>query len=887
MNPAPGVRIGAYEIVELLGEGGMGEVYKALDTRLDRSVAIKVLPEHLAADAELLQRFKREARALAALSHPHICQIYDVGSHNGVHYLVMEYVEGETLAQRLTQGALPLDRALPLAIQVADALDKAHRTGIVHRDLKPANVMLTKAGVKLLDFGLAKLAPQSESLGRGRLSEVSTGHAPLTGTGSILGTFHYMAPEQLDGGNVDARADIFSFGALVYEAITGRRAFEGASQASVIAAILERTPPPLSALMPVVPKALDRIITTCLAKDPDDRWQTARDVSRELRWLASGVTAPEAVPVAVRRAPPRRGVLIAGIGLLTAALVAALVPAIAHWREVKVPAQEVRFRVDVAPRFDDTVVISPDGRMLAFDGIVDGKWQLWVRPLDSLEARPLNGTDGAIYPFWSPDSRSLGFFADGKLKRISVDGGPPQTLAAAPEPRGGTWGRDGVIVFAPSLSGGLARVPAAGGEVAAATTLRSGEISHRFPAFLPDGRHVLFLTAMSNAPSALFVGAVGDELHKRLFTSESTAIYSSNGYVLFRREGALVAQRFSLASLDVEGDPLPVSDRVGSGPNIGSVAVSASDSGAIVFRDREGQGGPRRLVWFDRTGRELGELPGELVGPVNSPDLSPDGQQVAFHTTFTANIDVFIANLARGTRSRLTTGVSADQFPIWSPDGRSIVFNSQRRGSFDLYRLPPGGDVEPEVLLENPGTTMPSSWSPDGRLILYTQLHSDTGFDVYALPLDGDRTPAAVAKRPHDEANAQLSKDMRWVAYESNESGRFEIVVQPFGGAGPKWQVSTDGGQAPRWRADGRELFYVTPDGTLMGVPMEPSSDGTSMQSGTAVPLVKGQVWVRANTTAARGQYAVTPDGLRFLAVVSNDEMPPAITVVLNWQPRR
>jgi serine/threonine protein kinase/Tol biopolymer transport system component len=877
---ASGTRLGPYEILSAIGAGGMGEVYKATDTRLDRTVAIKVLPEHVAADLDLKQRFEREAKTLAALSHPHICPVFDVGSQNGIDFLVMEYLEGDTLEQRLKKGALPLDQALQTGIQIADALAAAHRAGIVHRDLKPGNVMLTKSGAKLLDFGLAKTGAPAVA---GSLSMLPTTPPNLTAQGSILGTFQYMAPEQLEGQEADARTDIFAFGVVLYEMVTAKKAFEGKSQASLIAAILGAEPPTITTFVPAAPIELDRLVKACLIKESADRWQTAQDLVRELHWIRG--TAGRARTSGTENGPfwRREWVLASAAIIAAVAFMGALVPAIAHWREPPTQESEMRFEVLTEPRFDDTVVISPDGRLLAFDGLADGKWQLWIRPLDSITARPIPGTDGAVYPFWSPDSGSLAFFAEGKLKRISISGGPAQTLASAPEPRGGTWGSDNTIVFAPVISGPLYRVPASGGDTASATRLQAGQVSHRFPYLLPDGRHVLYFTQSRGVADAMYVSALDGSLDKRLFDAASGAVYARPGILLFRRQQALVAQRFDPRQLSIVGDAFPVADVAGSGPNAGSIAASSSNSGTVVFRARTEQGGGRQLIWFDRSGRNLGVVGGTSLGPINVPDLSPAGDRVALHTTMNGNVDVWVIDVARGFRSRLTTDVQADQSPVWSPDGNQIIFSSARGGSFDLYRTSSLGDGSEELLLENPGTTTPTSWSSDGRSLLYSQLNPETGFDLYVLPLVGDRKPVVFANRPYDEENGQFSKDMRWIAYESNESGQFEVFVQSYPGPRGKWQISTDGGRSPRWREDGRELYYVTADGSLMGVPIRVSADGTEIESSSPVPLLRGQLRVTPRTTASRGNYAAASDGQRFLMTVPLAEAPTPITVILNW----
>ncbi|HUP49736.1 MAG TPA: protein kinase, partial [Thermoanaerobaculia bacterium] len=584
MPVTPGVRLGPYEIVAPIGAGGMGEVYRARDTRLDRTVAVKVLSAEFANDAQVRLRFEREAKTISSLSHPHICTLHDVGAHEGRDFLVMEYLEGESLADRLSRGPLPLEQALTVAVQIADALDKAHRRGIVHRDLKPGNIFLTRTGAKLLDFGLAKnwaaaLGPQA--------SVLETQQKPITEQGTIVGTFHYMAPEQLEGKEADARSDIFAFGAVLYEMLTGRRAFGGKSKVSIIAAILEHDPPPITTLQPMSPPPLERLIRTCLAKDPDDRWQTAHDVGLELRWIAeSGAVT---LPVASRR---RERWLAAGLGL--AAALAAVLGAL-WYRAANQPLEIVASSL-VAPEDADFafdlsgMALSPDGRKIAFPARnAAGSVQIWVRRLSDAAAQPLAGTDGAHAPFWSPDGRTLGFFASGKLKRIDASGGPPQSLADAQNGRGGAWGTDDVIVFTPSTGGALYRIAASGGTPVAITELdqKTGESTHRWPFLFPDGEHVLFLAGgqLSTERQGSKIDAVSLKTGKRthLVDSSAGAIYAWPGYLLFRREQTLVAQRFDVRTLKPSGEAFPIAEGIPAN-NTNAAIFSASQQGHLAYQ---------------------------------------------------------------------------------------------------------------------------------------------------------------------------------------------------------------------------------------------------------------------------------------------------------------
>ena len=884
MPLSPGTRLGPHEILAPLGAGGMGEVYKARDTRLDRMVALKVLPGHLSGNEELRQRFDREAKAISALSHPHICALYDVGHQDGVDYLVMEYLEGDPLSDRLAKGALPTDLVVRYGIQIADALEKAHRQGIVHRDLKPGNIMITKSGVKLLDFGLAKFRAATPGSVFSGLSVVPTQvDASLTAQGTILGTFQYMAPEQLEGREADARSDIFSFGAVLYEMATGRKPFIGKSQASLIAAILDATPPPVSSISPMTPPGLDRVVKTCLEKDPDDRFQTAHDVRLQLEWVAEGGSqAGVAAPVAARRKSRERvaWMIAAVLALVTAGLAAAYLrrgpaPMPHVVRSAILPPEKNVFRfvgVGAGP-----VAVSPDGLALAFVATDPSeKSVIWVRPLDSQIARALPGTDGAMYPFWSPDSRSLGFFVSGKLKKIDVAGGPPSTICDAADARGGSWSRDGVIVFEPHFRLPLSRVAVTGGKVSPVTTLDSTrkETTHRWPHFLPDGKHFLYFSGShSTGPEseldAIFVGSLDPkERPKLLVNARSQGIYAA-GRLLFARQNTLLAQPFDVDTLTLEGNAVPIAEKVQDDPGFFNAAFSASDR-VLAHQESGGTAGFSELVWFDRTGKRL-----ESVGePADywTPRLAPDGRRVAFGIGDPG--DLWIHDLSRRVRARLTFNPADDVAPIWSPDGTRIVFSSQRSGAGDLYMKLASGTGAEELLETSMKFKIPGAWSPDGRMIAFHDF-SQSHPDIWLLSVP-ERNKTRLLDGDFEKGSPEFSPDGRWIAYTSTESGRPEVYVQPFPGPGGKWQVSSGGGQTTEWRSDGRELFYLSLDGKLMAVAVRA---GSSFE--TEEPRVLFAV--RPKSTPDR-QYTASKDGQRFLVnIPSSGQQSPPITLVQDW----
>jgi len=884
LSLSSGARLGPYEVTAQIGAGGMGEVYKARDTRLDRTVAIKILPETLAADPQFRERFDREARAISQLTHPHICTLYDVGEQQGTAFLVMEYLEGVTLADRLAKGALPLDQALKTAMEVASALDRAHRAGIVHRDLKPGNIMLTKGGAKLLDFGLAKSrAPVVAGIGQ---SMLPTTPPNLTAQGTILGTFQYMAPEQIEGQEADARTDLFSFGAVLYEMLAGRKAFEGKTSASLIGAILKDEPPPVSTLRPLSPASLDRVVKKCLEKDPEARWHSAHDLHDELAWIAADGTTTAAVAAAVSRPWRERAGWIAALAVAVLSSALWVLGSGLRGTPVASNAQEMRLQI-VTPPGASLVgfAVSPDRRALVYQATTEGRTQLWARSLDSDAARSLDGTEGAspAAPFWAPDGRSIGFFTNAQLKRIDLDSGLVRTLASAPSARGGTWGSTGTILFAAGSAGSLNAVPAGGGDTVVVTRVeRPRQTGHRFPHFLPDGRHFLFYSLGAPDGRGVYLGTLGSTDAQRLFDADSAAVFAGPDRVLFAREGALWAQRLGLAELRPVGEPVPVSTQLAvSAELFGDVALSETAPGLIAYRASAGK---RQFKWLDRTGRQIGVIGGPDEGHPAALQLSRDGRTVMFRRTLSGNTDIWSIESSRNVLRRLTSDAARDYDAIWSPGGDRMVFGSDRNGVLNFYETSPsGGSASAEtLLLETSEHKNTSDWSADGRFILYSVQSPTTGNDIWVLPLFGDRKPAPVAQTAASELRPRISPDGRWVAYESDESGRGEIYVQSFPDLARKVQISTGGGAAPVWRGDGRELFFRSADDQLMAARI--ASSGTQLDTDTPTVLFALPAGPnRAGNTPA--WYAASRDGQRFLVNTFVEGASP-ITVLLNWKPR-
>jgi Tol biopolymer transport system component len=886
-----GTKLGPYEIQAPLGAGGMGEVYRALDTRLNRTVAIKILASHLSSSPELKQRMEREARSISSLNHPHICQLYDIGSQEGADYLVMEFLEGETLAERLRRGAMPLNEILRTGIAVAEALAVAHRQGLVHRDLKPGNIMLTQGGAKLMDFGLAK--PAGLQTGSASTSAPSftaaatlsspTPLSPLTTAGSIVGTIQYMSPEQIEGKEADARSDIFALGAVLYEMAAGKRLFEGKSQISLASSILEKDPEPISTLKPHLPAAFEHVLTTCLQKNPEDRFLAAHDIKLELQWIAGERSAPAPAVVPAPPAPKRERLVWAAA--LVAAVVLGAAAGIFLIRPVQ-SAQAIRTVIDPPPSttldltgdFAGPPVLSPDGASVAFTATgADSKTTLWVRPMNTLEAHMLAGTEGATFPFWSPDGRSLGFFADSKLKTIDLSGGSAVAIGDAAFGRGGAWGQDGVIVYTPNTQTSLMRVSVTGGTPVPVTKLDPAQhTSHRWPHFLPDGKHFVYL-ALNHDPSkaandTLYYASLDGRENRPLFRSQSNAVYGS-GFLLFARGGQLMAQAFDPSTGTLRGEAQSLSSGVVDDVSTWHMDASASNNGLLVL----GSGGSAdwQLVWMDRNGKQMGTIADKLTN-LQTAKLSPQGDRVALQIDTGMN-DIWVLDLARGVRTRLTFGPVANTYPVWSPDGKWIAYTSDRNGHSNLYRKPADGSGVEELLLTDEQVTVASDWSRDGKFLLYERGAVGSNSEIWVLPLEGERKPHLVVARPENSFVAQghLSPDGHWLAYTSTESGTPEVYVVSFGGGQGKWQISTNEGTKPEWSRDGKELYYASDGGnTLLVVPVTETKG--ALQFGTPQPLF---------TTPASQQiiYDVSPDRKKILMNLVSQQVSQSVTVVSNF----
>jgi Tol biopolymer transport system component/predicted Ser/Thr protein kinase len=883
----PGRRLGPYEILSAIGAGGMGEVYKARDTRLDRIVAIKVLPGHLADRAELRERFEREAKTIASLNHPHICTLYDTGHQDEIDFLVMEYLEGETLAQRLQKGALPIQQVLQYAIEISDALDKAHRKGVTHRDLKPGNIMLTKSGTKLLDFGLAKLK-QEVAPANVPLSELPTANDPLTAQGTIVGTLQYMAPEQLEGKEVDARTDIFAFGVVVYEMATGKRAFEGKTQASVIGAILKDDPPPISSLQPMTPPALDRVVKRCLAKEPDERCQSAKDLTDELKWIGEGGSQLTSAPTAAAkgiRALGRRPVMLGLGGLLLGLVIASLAPWNLKTAPASAPQPVTRTVINLPPGqqlagLDNgpAVALSPDGTHLAYVARQGGGTQkLYLRAMDSLEAKPIPGTDGAFNPFFSPDGQWVGFFAGQKLKKISVSGGAALTLGDATFPHGASWGSNGVIAFAPSIGTSLKQVPDGGGTPQLLTRLEKGEVNQRWPEFLPEGKAVLFTSAPTNTSwtnSQVAAQSVGTGERRNLIQGATHPSYAASGHLVYAQGGSLMAVPFDPQRLAITGTAVPVLEGVLQSPSSGAAQYSLSATGSLVYIPGGVQADQRRLVWVTRNGAEQ-----PVAAPERAyvyPRLSPDGQRVGAGITEEES-QVWLYDFSRETLTRFTYEGHVNLNAVWTPDGKWIAIQSNREGPLNIFRQRADGSGAPEHLITSEYNNFPMSWSPDGQLLAFAEVNPTTGYDIWVLQMS-NRKAQPFLRTPFNESAARFSPDGGWMAYISDESGRFEVYVQPYPGPGGEWQISTEGGTEPEWNRNGRELFYRS-GGKMMAVDI---ATQPGFAAGKPRVLFEGRYNPAAGATS---NYDVSPDGQRFL-MIKPDEQEAATTqinVVLNW----
>jgi eukaryotic-like serine/threonine-protein kinase len=881
MALSTGTRLGPYEIVAPLGAGGMGEVYRARDTRLDRTVAVKILPLHLSNDATLRQRFDQEAKAISSLNHPHICALYDVGHQDGTDFLVMEYLEGETLAKLLDNGPLPLAQVLKYGVEIADALDRAHRQGIVHRDLKPCNIMITKSGAKLLDFGLAKTAAPLAT--GATLTAGATRTTPVTQQGTILGTFQYMSPEQVEAKALDARSDIFSFGAVLYEMVTGQRAFRGKSQLSVASAILEKDPDPISTLQPLTPPSLDHAIRRCLAKDPDDRWQTARDLFLELKWIAEGGSGVMPSPMASERSALGWRALIFSVATL---LLGAAISSLATWNlKPSSPRPVSRLVITLPPGQQlagleqPTVALSPDGSHLAYVAIQGGTQQIYLRAMDSLEARPIPGTEGGVNPFFSPDSQWLGFFSGQKLKKVSVNGGSIQTLSDAVQLHGASWDSQEIIAFKRQGVSDLQRIPAGGGTPQPLTHVERGEgQAQRWPDFLPGGRAVLSVAPTSGfdwTNTQIIVQSIGTGERRNLVRGGTQPRYAASEHLIYAQEGTLMAVPFDPQRLMATGSPAPVVEGVLQSNTSGAAQYSLSATGSLVYVRGDVQSAQRRLVWVARNGAEQ-----SVAAPVRTylfPRLSPDGGRVAVGIS-DRETHLWLYDLARETMTRLTFEGTVNHNPAWTPDGKRIAFNSDKEGLPKIYWQLADGSGGLERLTSSPNANVPMSWSPDGQLLAFMESNPTTGSDIWVLRLS-DRKPQPFLQTPFNESVPRFSPDGRWLAYISNESGRYEVYVQPYPGPGGKWQISTEGGTEPVWNRNGRELFYRTGD-RMMAVDITAQP---GFAAGKPRTLFEGRY---ERTPATSPDYDVSPDGQRFLMLKRSEQeaaAPTQINVVLNW----
>jgi eukaryotic-like serine/threonine-protein kinase len=866
----------------------MGEVYRARDTRLERTVAIKILPAELSSDLTRKQRFEREAKTISHMNHPHICVLHDIGHQEGIDYLVMECVEGETLAKRLEKGSLPLDQVLKLGAQIADALDGAHRSGVVHRDLKPGNIMLTAGGAKLLDFGLAKPVAPVASLAT---LTAAKQESPVTEQGTIVGTFQYMSPEQIEGKELDARSDIFSLGAVLYEMVTGKRAFEGRSQLSVASAILEKEPAAISTIKPMTPAMLDHAIRRCLAKDPEERWQMARDLALELKWVAEN-GSQAGTPARFVAARSRRWRLgWAGAAVVLFVLFGMALFVIGY---ISHPTAQVKtIRASITPPANgvfltvsssaaSTMAISPDGTMLVFAAEAKNNIpQLWVRSLDSLESRPLNGTERAFAPFWSPDSKWIAFFStNGMLKKVEASGGPVETVCAAQLGRGGTWNQDGLIIFAPNIAQPLFQVAATGGTPVPITQLDAArqENTHRWPQFLPDGKHYLFFVR-AGVPSAtgLYVGKVGSGERQKVLSISTNALYAPPGYLLFGRGDMLMAQPFDAGRMEITGEPTATAHDVTFQPAPNFLNFSVSQTGLLVYSSGTVDTG-RQLVWYDRQGKLLARLGSPEY--ISWPQISPDGQRLAIRllTQPAGSFDIWVYDLSRGVHTRMSfSALTAFAAPAWSPNGKQLAYahSSQQAPGDHMYLLNPDGTGKEEALekpiIESLGN-YPSSWSPDGQVLLFDHLDKAGKFSIWALPLSGDRKPYAFVESQFNSQMGKFSPDGHWVAYVSNDSGKDEVYVAPFPGPGARVQVSSGGGSQPRWRRDGQELFYLSPELKMMAAQLTATAGDSRV--GSARMLF---------TISALGGYDVAADGQKFIIAQDSEQTSTFLTIVTNW----
>jgi eukaryotic-like serine/threonine-protein kinase len=884
-----GTKFGPYEIVSPIGAGGMGEVYRARDTRLDRTVAIKVLNSQLIISAELKARFEREAKVISQLQHPNICVLFDIGSENGTDFLVMEFLEGESLSEKLKRGPLPNDELLKTAIEIADALEKAHRAGIIHRDLKPGNVMLTKSGAKLLDFGLAKTMTAAVTSGGGSSASVfaaavtmSSPASPLSTAGAILGTVQYMAPEQIQGLEADARSDIFAFGLLLYEMATAKRAFQGKTQSSVVGQILALDPAPISSIQPMSPPALSRLVSTCLEKDPDERFQTIHDVKLRL------VEITEA-PAVSAVTPPRRNRERASWAIAALLGLIAIAATIGFIQRAPKPEQPMRLSAELGADvalyadFGANAVLSPDGTRLVFVAAgADKVRRLYIRSLDQMQAAILSGTDNPRDPFFSPDGEWIAFFTVGKLKKVSVQGGAVVTLCDAASDRGGSWSDDGSIVFAAGNREGLSKVSSAGGTPEPLTKLdqQAGEVTHRWPQVLPGSKGVIFTHHNSGSQfddAEIAVYSADSRKVKTILHGGSYPRYLPSGHVAYVHNGTLFAVPFDAKHLEVTGQPVPLVEGVASNPNHGGAQFSFSDSGTFVYVAGSAVSQDVSIHWMDAAGKftPLRETPGDY----DDPAISPDGKRLAMDITSGNRTDIWVYAWERDTLTRLTFKGDANFNPVWTPDGQRIVYESGEKGAVgNLWWIRADGGGDAQRLTESKNSQIPWSWSPDGKILAFHQNNPGTGWDILTMSVEGSEKNGWMPGEPKPflnttatEVDPAFSPDGRWIAYMSIESAATEVYVRPFPGPGGKWQISTGGGLFPEWSRNGKELFYRTPEQKIMVVSYNTSGDSFFAD--------KPRLWSPGQFTP-RGtslNYALHPDGKRFAVLkAGNGETAPA-----------
>ena len=893
MTLGAGTKLGRYEIRSKLGEGGMGEVYRSRDEKLNRDVAIKVLPATLSQNAARLQRFEQEAQTAGSLNHPNILAVYDVDTYDDAPYVVSELLEGETLRDRIAGVSLTQRKAIEYGIQIAHGLAAAHEKGIVHRDLKPDNVFITKDDrVKILDFGLAKLVqPADESKAQ---TDVPTRRV-LTDPGTVMGTVGYMSPEQVRSQSIDHRSDIFSFGAVLYEMLSGRRAFQRDSAVETLNAILKDEPTELTETNAKINPALEKIVRRCLEKKQERRFHSAHDLGFSLEAL----TAPSDSVLKAAASPAimqtQTGFGMSGLFRSAwlswaVALLCVILLLAAAWVYLAHPSSnETRvLRLSILPPEKATLIagqaptVSPDGTHIVFV-VTDAAGQtiLYLRALDSLAAQPLAGTDGGLMPFWSPTSRELGFFAGGKLKKIDIFGGQPVTLADAPVPRGGSWNQDGVIIFTPAPPAPTLRISASGGEPTPLNVvdIPKGLSPRSFPQFLPDGRHYLFFTGGSTKTGnrAAMIGSLDSNEAKAILATDFVPLYAKPGYLLFRRDAKLMAQKLDTERFELSGDAFPVAEQIGFDGLTYQTLVSASDQGVLAYQSLGA--GKTQFVWFDRAGKRLGVV--GAPGDYSDLSLSPDDKRLSFFQVDpdTGNVDIWLMDLASGAPSRFTFDTAVDFAPVWSPNGERIVFASLREGAPNLFQKMANGSGHEDPLYKSPLAKLPSSWSSDGRFLLCGTVDPKTRWDLWVLSIS-DLKWESFLQTPYNESRAVFSPNGRWIAYESDETGKKEIYVQTFPASGAKWQISTTGGSQPRWRRDGKELFFLGGDRKVTAVEVNVDAPGFVY----GAPKALFETRISKGEERPGNQYEVTADGQRFLVnTVAEEGGYAPINIVLNW----